>query len=153
MSDRETKKAHDSAAAEPVNENENVEASELDEQELLEPQPSLLGCCLGCFCCLLCTPIIVLCCCCCGANAAVQKARGRRWDGKQGQWVVDNLEKDASTLQSIPEDDSDIISPATDEPEEKPEKSSSGKVTVVETAYYEALGVAPDADESKVRCY
>lgn len=127
---------------------------ELEEIWLQGPVPTLCGCCITCFCCLLVTPCLILCCCCEGANTAAQKAQGKRWDDKQGEWVIDNLQQESET---VPDDDSDIIGATIaddDEDEEsdkKPNAAASSTKEVKETEYYDVLGVSPDADESKIK--
>ena len=121
------------------------------EEEL--PLPSCCGCILACLGCLFICPLL---CCCVGVAAtdsAVNKARGKRFDNTLGKWVVDNLESDEAALKDVPKDDDDILKQFTKEGEEdKPDEiTSAGASKVKETEYYEALGVAPDADDSKIK--
>jgi hypothetical protein len=88
----------------------------------------------------------------------VNKAQGKRWDGKQRKWVIDNLEGEGAALKGIPDDDDDILGlaredeGAQEEEEEVTAADSGGKAgTVRETTYYDALGVATDADNSKIK--
>lgn len=90
---------------------------------------------------------LVLCCCCSGAHTATQKAQGKRWNAVTHKWVIDNLEEDEATLKDINIEDDDILKVS----EEDMSKPSASVVAVKETAYYDALGVAPDADEKKIK--
>uniref|UniRef100_A0A7S2UIG3 J domain-containing protein n=1 Tax=Attheya septentrionalis TaxID=420275 RepID=A0A7S2UIG3_9STRA len=137
--------AADAAAPTPSNANE-------------EQPPGCIASLLGCLCCLaVCLAATPFVCCCCFASAAhsaTQRAQGKRWDGKQGKWVVDDLSKDEATLVGIPENDQDIL-PNTDESSHHGDTTnadaSSPSKTVKETEYYDALGVAPDAEASKIK--
>lgn len=132
-------------------------SNEENEEEV--PRGGILGMCIGCLCCLACTPLIACCCCMAGADAAVQKGQGKRWDAKAGKWVIDNLEDEAKTLEGVPSDDDDILKAAKEEAAKEEgaestseaETASDGAKKVKETKYYDILGVPPDADESKIK--
>lgn len=99
-----------------------------------------------------CVPIMCLgACCCLGASAAdsaVNKARGKRWDGTQKKWVVDRLEEEAAQVEKLPKDDEDILKSAKDEDFSE---GGGGAVAVKDTEYYDVLGVPTDATESKIK--
>jgi len=129
-----------------------------DEEEA--PRGGLLASCCACLICLACTPLLVCCCCCAGADAAAKKAQGKRWDGKTGKWVIDNLEEEAKTLEGVPSDDDDILKVAKEKVAEDEAEAADGETKapaseggkkVKETKYYDVLGVPPDADESKIK--
>ena len=135
----------------------NNEEEEEEEEDALEP--TLCGLCLACLCCLICTPFLICCCCCAGADAAVNKAQGKRWDGVQQRWVLDNLEKEVATLQGIPDDDDDILKHEEGEDEagatatttETTTTTTPGGKKVKETDYYDILGVPVDAESKKIK--
>lgn len=89
-------------------------------------------------------------CCCLGASAAdnaVNKARGKRWDGTQNKWVIDRLEQEAAEVKKLPKDDDDILKVG----KEEDEPSSFVAIDVKDTEYYDILCVAADAPESKIK--
>jgi len=85
----------------------------------------------------------------------VNKARGRRWDGTQNKWVVDQLEEEAAEVDKLPKDDDDILKLAKEEAgdDEKPPAASAADASagVKETEYYDELGVSADASDSKIK--
>lgn len=92
-------------------------------------------------------------CCCLGASvadSAVNKARGKRWDGTQNKWVVDRLEEEAAQVEKLPKDDDDILKSAKEDDEPSSEGGGS-TVVVKDTEYYDVLGVATNAPESKIK--
>lgn len=121
------------------------------------PEVSLCGLLLGCCACLVgCACLPFLCCCAVTATAtdvAVNKAQGKRYDGTQGKWVIDNLDEEEKGLAGIPEDDDDILkmSKESDTPEETTGASSANEKKVKDTKYYDVLGVPVDASESKIK--
>lgn len=137
--------------AEPQNGGTEDEEAEVIEVGLCGALCALLTCCCITPCLVGCT---FLCCCCAAADTAVHKAQGKRWDGIQGKWVIDDLEKEHLNL---PDNDDDILNKASAEEEEgegesKPNTtaaSSSGAVK--DTEYYDVLEVAPDASDSKIK--
>ena len=128
----------------------------LEEEEL---HGTLCGCLCAILTCLCITPIVVacgVCCCCCAVtDTAVAKAQGKRWDNIQGKWIIDNLETEQKEL---PADDDDILKlgATTTAEEATPETPTTATTTtgssgVKETEYYDVLGVAPDAEDSKIK--
>ena len=77
-----------------------------EEDETMLGLFGLCGLCVACLCCVALSPLI---CCCAATNEAVHRAQGKRWDAKQHQWVVDNLQQEEQTLVGIPDDDGDIL--------------------------------------------
>ena len=127
----------------------------MTEEETL-PEAGIITQCIACICCLLtcalCTPCLILCCCCSGANTAVNKAQGKRWDAVQHKWVLDNLQQDEATLQTVPGNDDDVLKAThTHQDDSKPSSAAAVPSVIKETTYYDALGVPPDADESKIK--
>ena len=94
-----------------------------------------------------------MCCCCSGAQSAVMRAQGFRWDGKARAWVKDNLVDEAATMEGIPDDDDDILRTAHEDTPSSVESGGAGGggTGVKEVEYYDALGVPPDADEKKIK--
>jgi hypothetical protein len=124
--------------------------SPIEEMEAREP-----NCCeklLACGLCLCFTPLACLCaCCCCAAStaeSAVNKAQGKRWDATLNQWVLDKLDEEGADVDKLPKDDGDILKGLKEEEEVKLGEST---VKVKDTEYYDVLGVATDATESKIK--
>ena len=128
--------------------------AQAQEDIVITPCGLLLGCCaclVGCAC------LPFLCCCAVTASAAdqaVNRVQGKRWDATQGKWVIDNLTEEEKTLAEIPDDDDDILQlaaaeAAADKPNYDNVNASTKKVK--ETKYYDALGVAVDAKDSKIK--
>lgn len=107
----------------------------------------------ACGICLFFTPLAVCCaCCCCAASAAdsaVNKARGKRWDATQQKWVIDKLDEEGKDIVDLPKDDSDILNAVKDQ--DGKSKVEESTVKVKDTDYYDVLGIAPDATESKIK--
>mmetsp|Transcript_18194 Transcript_18194/g.32063 ORF Transcript_18194/g.32063 Transcript_18194/m.32063 type:complete len:464 (-) Transcript_18194:724-2115(-) len=136
-------------------------------EPLIDPHPeegeqrplTLCGRIFSCLFCLACIPVAasVAClglCCCLGASAAdnaVNKARGKRWDGTQNKWVVDRLEEEAAEIEKLPKDDDDILKVSKEEEDPAAAVASDGAPAVKDTEYYDVLGVPTDAPESKIK--
>mmetsp|Transcript_13823 Transcript_13823/g.38884 ORF Transcript_13823/g.38884 Transcript_13823/m.38884 type:complete len:470 (-) Transcript_13823:156-1565(-) len=144
------------------NTDEPMGATGEPQAEVVEVTPcGLLCACLTCLIGCACLPFV----CCCavtatGVDHAVNKAQGKRFDSVQNKWVIDDLVEEEKGLANIPDDDDDILKTsqeAADEaPSGEPMSSSSTTTTttgkkVKETKYYDVLGVAVDAPESKIK--
>jgi len=116
------------------------------ENKNVNPFEACCLCCVGLCACLVIFPCL---CCCAATNTAVNKAQGKRFDAIQREWVIDNLEEDEKLVAEYPADDDDILNFS----EEIGKESIEGPVdgSVKETEYYDALGVSPDADQSKIK--
>lgn len=125
------------------------------------PSPSLCGGLVGCLVCLIALPLAcagMLCCCAAkGGERAVMTARGKRWDATLSRWVIDRLDDEAAEVGLLPRNDDDILKAAGEEAEVDGgggPTSAGGEAaaaTVRETRYYDLLGVAVDAPESRIR--
>lgn len=135
---------------------QQVEANQDVEVVEVTPCGMLFGCCaclLGCAC------LPFLCCCAVTASAtdtAVNRIQGKRYDGVQRKWVIDNLDEEEEGLAEIPEDDDDILKTAeestnSDVPLETSGVSSITGKKVKEMKYYDILGVPVDATDSKIK--
>jgi len=128
------------------------EDDSLDSNSMNAPRPTILHTICACACCIICTPLLALCCCCSLGNTAVQKVQGKRWDGKQHKWVVDNLAKDEATIRDCPANDEDILKMDEEDADASMDKKdSTAVVDVKETEYYDALSVSPDANEKQIK--
>jgi len=142
---------HGTGVREDLSEETNEEDNEyLNDEEGPSPTVRTFFGFLGCCCCLMCTPLFALYCCCNLGSASVQKLQGKRWSGKSQKWVIDNLKKEEELMFTYPIDDDDILKLAEEAAASADGKTPTGK-SVLETEYYDALGVSPDADEKKIK--
>jgi len=74
--------------------------------------------------------------------------KGKWWDENEGKWVETDLTKEKAMLESVPEDNSDILGNLTDVPEKGSDLSEGA---VKETGYYDALELDPKADASAIK--
>jgi hypothetical protein len=125
----------------------------LDPKEDELREPTFLEKLCACGLCLCFTPLALACaCCCCAAStaeSAVNQAQGRRWDATQNKWVIDKLDEEEKDMDKLPKDDGDILKAAKED--DGANKLEASTVKVKDTEYYDALGVAPDAPESKIK--
>lgn len=131
-----------------------IDPEEEGEEELRRP-PTLCEQICGCAFCLLMIPVACLGLCCCltakTADTAVNKAKGKRWDATQKKWVIDRLEDEAVEVAKLPKDDDDILKIAKEEEEPAAAEETGGSSNVKETEYYDVLGLATNASESKIK--
>lgn len=82
--------------------------------------------------------------------AAIAAPRqGKWWNENEGTWVKTSLPEDAKILSDVPEDDMDILGDATAEAEAGAKPEITGDV--VDTYYYDVLGVGPTAEPSALK--
>jgi hypothetical protein len=78
--------------------------------------------------------------------------QGKWWNENEGHWVLTKMDEEATNLEGIPEDDSDILGKMQDNLDSSFKISSSaGETEVVEMYYYEALEVSSDADQATIK--
>lgn len=85
-------------------------------------------------------------------GAIMEPTRGKWWNDAEGKWILTNLEAEQKSLLDIPEDDDDILGDAkkdADAGTKPPGTVTASKVA--DTAYYDALEIAPDAEPSKIK--
>jgi hypothetical protein len=85
-------------------------------------------------------------------EAIIAPSQGKWWNEVEGKWILTNLDADYQKMLDIPEDDEDILGDAIKDANDT--TKPPGAVTaskVVDTAYYDALEIAPDAEPSKIK--
>jgi len=85
-------------------------------------------------------------------SAMIEPTRGKWWNDVEGKWILTKLDEEQKALLDVPEDDDDILGDAKKDADES--TKPPGTVTaskVVDTAYYDALEIAPDAEPSKLK--
>ena len=138
---------------------QSAEEPLLSEDESPPRPPTLAEQACACLTALICCPILLasLCCCCVTAttvsavDTGVNKAQGKRWDGVQMKWVIDKLDDEEAQVRGLPKDDGDIIKASGDEKADGDAAAESSPGGVKETEYYDALGVATDATDAKIK--
>lgn len=85
-------------------------------------------------------------------SAMIEPSRGKWWNDADGKWIFTNLTEEREKLLDVPEDDDDVLGDAKRDAEAgtKPPGAVTAS-TVKETAYYDALELAPDAEPSKIK--
>mmetsp|Transcript_5696 Transcript_5696/g.11120 ORF Transcript_5696/g.11120 Transcript_5696/m.11120 type:complete len:549 (-) Transcript_5696:111-1757(-) len=85
-------------------------------------------------------------------KAIIEPSRGKWWNDLEGKWILTNLDDEKKSLQNIPDDDDDILGEARKNAENTTKPAGSITASKVkETAYYDALEIAPDAEPSKIK--
>lgn len=85
-------------------------------------------------------------------KAIIEPSRGKWWNDLEGKWILTNLNEEQKSLQNIPDDDDDILGDARKNAEESTKPPGSITASKVkETAYYDALEIAPGAEPSKIK--
>ena len=85
-------------------------------------------------------------------EAIIAQSKGKWWNDEEGKWVLTNLDEDYQTMLDVPEDDEDILGDAikdADDGTKPPGAVTASKV--IDTAYYDALEIAPDTEPSKIK--
>ena len=85
-------------------------------------------------------------------SAIIEPARGKWWNDVEGKWILTNLDAERKALLDLPEDDDDILGAAKKDAEEAsniPDKINTSHV--VDTSYYDFLGVSPGAEPAQIK--
>mmetsp|Transcript_2699 Transcript_2699/g.3451 ORF Transcript_2699/g.3451 Transcript_2699/m.3451 type:complete len:403 (-) Transcript_2699:139-1347(-) len=85
-------------------------------------------------------------------EAIIAPSQGKWWNEVEGKWILTKLDEEYQNMLDVPQDDEDILGDAIKDAEKS--TKPPGAVTaskVVDTAYYDALEIAPDAEPSKVK--
>jgi curved DNA-binding protein CbpA len=82
-------------------------------------------------------------------EAISEERAGKQWDAKKREWIEYNLPLDAENIET--NDDEDILGPARARCSKTKEHKSHSGSGPVDTTYYEALGVSPDATSSEIK--
>lgn len=79
----------------------------------------------------------------------IAPSRGKWWNDQEDRWVFTDMGKEAAALESIPDDDADILGGIQSDLDQGKTDASLTK-EVKDTILYDALGVPPDADPCKL---
>lgn len=82
----------------------------------------------------------------------IEPSRGKWWNDAEGKWILTKLDEEQAALLDIPDDDDDILGDAkkaATDSTKPPGTLTASKVA--DTAYYDALEIAPDAEPSKIK--
>jgi len=85
-------------------------------------------------------------------SAIMEPRKGKWWNDVEGKWTLTNMDKERTAFLDIPEDDDDILGDAQKDADAS--TKPAGAVTaskVADTAYYDALEIAPDVEPSKLK--
>lgn len=86
--------------------------------------------------------------------AFTEPRHGKWWNDVEGKWVLTNLDTDKQSLSDLPDDDDDILGDAKKDADSSAYANAPGTVVptkVVDTSYYDALEIAPEAEPSQIK--
>ena len=85
-------------------------------------------------------------------EAIIAPSQGKWWSDANGTWVLTKLDEEYQKMLDIPEDDDDILGAAIKDAKDATKPAGAATATnVVDTAYYDALEISPDAEPSKIK--
>jgi len=82
--------------------------------------------------------------------AIMSPSQGKWWNEADGKWVLTDLSKDGDTfLNGVPDDDADLLGGIQKDLDKEATATPTGQV--METFYYDALELPPQADQSTIK--
>ena len=85
-------------------------------------------------------------------QAMIAPRQGKWWNEVEGKWIYTDLVKDGTTLDGVPDDDSDLLRDIQGDIDNKSKKDvTAGGGEVKETYYYDVLEIGPTAEQSAIK--
>ncbi|KAL7556025.1 hypothetical protein ACA910_017353 [Epithemia clementina (nom. ined.)] len=75
--------------------------------------------------------------------------QGKWWNEYEGRWIKTNMPEEAAKVESVPEDNSDLLGEVKAKLDDK--KDEGNKTEVVDMYYYEVLDVEVNADQGTIK--